>query len=33
MPETVRKTLKYKLKPTPEQARQLEMVVWHCCTL
>jgi putative transposase len=31
--ETVRKAYKYKLKPTPEQARQLELVLWHCRTL
>ena len=33
MGETVRKTMKYKLKPTPEQARQLEAVVWHARAL
>ena len=31
--ETVRKAYKYKLKPTPEQARQLEQTVWRCRTL
>ncbi|HEU4782123.1 MAG TPA: transposase [Ktedonobacterales bacterium] len=33
MGETVRKTMKYKLKPTPEQARQLEAVLSHCRAL
>ena len=33
MPETVRKSYKYKLMPTPEQARQLEVVLWRCRTL
>ncbi|HEU0026006.1 MAG TPA: transposase [Ktedonobacterales bacterium] len=28
--ESVRKAYKYKLKPTPEQARQLEDVLWRC---
>jgi putative transposase len=28
--ESLRKAYKYKLKPTPEQARQLEAVVWRC---
>ena len=28
-----RKTYKYKLKPTPEQERQLEEVLWRCRTL
>jgi putative transposase len=28
--EGLRKSYKYKLKPTPEQARQLEEVVWPC---
>lgn len=27
---SVRKTFKYKLKPTPEQARALETVLWRC---
>src|SRR6185437_10030681 len=27
---SLRKTYKYKLKPTPEQERQLEGVLWHC---
>jgi putative transposase len=31
--ENVRKAYKYKLKPTPEQARQLEEVVWRCRVL
>jgi putative transposase len=26
----LRKAYKYKLKPTPDQERQLEEVVWHC---
>src|SRR5215471_9565052 len=30
---TCRKTYKEKLKPTPTQERQLEMVVWRCRTL
>jgi putative transposase len=30
MVETVRKTYKYKLTPTPEQARALEAVLWRC---
>jgi len=29
----VRKTYMYKLTPTPEQERQLELVVWRCRTL
>src|SRR5258705_1926300 len=33
MSETVRKTYKYKLKPTPEQEHQLETVLWRCRTL
>ena len=28
--ETVRKTFKYKLMPTPEQERALERVLWRC---
>jgi putative transposase len=28
--DSVRKTFKYKLKPTPEQARALERVLWRC---
>jgi putative transposase len=28
--ENLRKTYKYKLKPTPEQERELEEVLWHC---
>jgi putative transposase len=31
--ETVRKTYKDKLRPTPAQERQLELVLWHCRTL
>ncbi|HEV8190600.1 MAG TPA: helix-turn-helix domain-containing protein [Ktedonobacterales bacterium] len=30
---TVRKTYKYKLMPTPVQARALEQVMWRCRTL
>ena len=33
MSEDVRKAYKYKLKPTPDQARQLETVLWRCRTL
>jgi putative transposase len=33
MPESLRKTFKYKLKPTPEQERELERVLWRCRTL
>jgi putative transposase len=29
----VRKTFKYKLKPTPDQGRVLQSVLWHCRTL
>jgi putative transposase len=29
----LRKAYKYKLKPTPEQARQLEEILWRCRTL
>ena len=28
--QTVRKTYKYKLKPTPPQEQALEVVLWHC---
>jgi len=31
--ENLRKTFKEKLRPTPEQERQLERVLWHCRTL
>jgi putative transposase len=31
--DSLRKTYKYKLKPTPEQARALEGVLWRCRTL
>jgi putative transposase len=31
--ESLRKAYKYKLKPTAEQARQLEEVLWRCRTL
>jgi len=27
---SLRKTYKYKLKPTPEQERELERVLWQC---
>ncbi|HEY7339799.1 MAG TPA: transposase [Ktedonobacterales bacterium] len=30
MPENLRKTYKYKLKPTPDQERQLEGILWQC---
>jgi putative transposase len=30
---TVRKTYKYKLRPTPAQAQALEVVLWRCRTL
>ena len=30
MSESLRKTYKYKLKPTPAQERQLEAVLWQC---
>jgi putative transposase len=30
---TTRKSYKYKLKPTPAQAQQLEQVLWRCRTL
>jgi Helix-turn-helix domain len=33
MKETVRKTYKEKLRPTPAQERQLERVLWRCRTL
>jgi putative transposase len=33
MPETVRKTFKEKLKPTPFQAQILDDVLWRCRTL
>jgi putative transposase len=31
--ESVRKTFKEKLRPTPEQERRLEVVLWRCRTL
>ena len=31
--ESLRKAYKYKLKPTPDQERQLEETLWHCRTL
>jgi putative transposase len=33
MSETVRKSYKYKLQPTPAQERALELVLWRCRTL
>jgi putative transposase len=33
MAETVRKTFKEKLRPTPEQERVLDVVLWRCRTL
>ena len=33
MSESVRRAYKYKLKPTPDQVRQLEEVLWRCRTL
>jgi putative transposase len=30
MPESLRKAFKYKLRPTPEQERQLEDILWQC---
>jgi putative transposase len=32
-PETVRKTYQEKLKPTPQQERELEAILWRCRTL
>jgi putative transposase len=32
-PQSVRKTYKYRLYPTPEQARALDTVLWRCRTL
>ncbi len=31
--QRVRKTFKYKLMPTSEQARAVERVLWRCRTL
>ena len=31
--QSVRKTYKEKLRPTPTQERQLEAVLWHCRAL
>src|SRR5215467_8684763 len=31
--ESVRRTLKYRLRPTPQQERELECVLWRCRTL
>jgi putative transposase len=33
MAETVRKTYQEKLQPTPQQERELELVLWRCRTL
>src|SRR5260370_13736776 len=33
MTQTVRKTFKYRLNPTPEQAEALDTVLWRCRTL
>jgi len=33
MSESVRTTYKYALKPTPEQERGLERVLWRCRAL
>jgi len=33
METTLRKTFKYKLKPTPHQERELERVLGLCCRL
>ena len=33
MSEDVRKAYKYKLRPTPDQERQLEQTLWRCRTL
>ena len=30
MPDTVRKTYQEKLRPTPQQERELERVLWRC---
>jgi hypothetical protein len=29
-PRSVRNTYRYRLEPTPDQARVLELVVWRC---
>ena len=31
--DSVRKTFKYKLKPTPDQEQALHSVLWHCRAL
>ncbi len=31
--QTTRKTYKFKLKPTPEQERQFDVIVWRCRTI
>jgi transposase len=33
MPDSVRKTYQEKLKPTPQQERELERILWRCRTL
>jgi putative transposase len=33
LPQSLRKTFKYKLKPTPEQEREIERVLWLCRSL
>ncbi|HET8909098.1 MAG TPA: transposase [Ktedonobacterales bacterium] len=33
MSESLRKAYQYKLKPTPDQERQLEGILWHCRSL
>jgi putative transposase len=30
MAQTIRKAYKYKLKPSPDQERELERVLWRC---
>ena len=32
-PQTIRKTYKYKLHPTPTQEQALGQVLWRCRTL
>ena len=31
-PQSVRKTYKYRLNPTPEQERMFDTVLWRCRT-
>jgi transposase len=33
MADTMRKTFKEKLRPTPDQERQLDVILWRCRTL